>query len=261
MPTTINDISIFLEQFAPPSLAEDWDNVGLLVGDRQREARNIMTCLTITPESAAEAIEKHVDLIITHHPLPFRSLKQITTDSTAGRLLWDLISAKISIYSPHTAFDSASEGINQRLAAGIGLGGISPLIPSTDTLGTGRWGWLEEPVSLANLAQRLKSFLHIDRLQIVGQPNQSIRTIAIACGAADELLVAAQAATCDAMIIGEARFHTCLEAEALNISLLLPGHFASERFAVECLAEIISAKFPNTNTWPSRQEHDPLLWL
>jgi dinuclear metal center YbgI/SA1388 family protein len=261
MTTTIHDITVFLEQFAPRNLAEDWDNVGLLVGDRSREAKKVMTCLTITPESAAEAIEEKADLIVVHHPLPFRGLKQLTTDSTPGRLLWDLISARISIYSPHTAFDSAREGINQQLAAGLGLRGIAPLLPTDDNLGAGRWGWLEEPISLADLALGLKEFLHIDQLQIVGNPERLIRTVAVACGAADELLAAAQSIGCDAMLIGEARFHTCLEADASQIALLLPGHYASERFAVECLAKILQQQFLHLKIWPSRRERDPLSWM
>jgi dinuclear metal center YbgI/SA1388 family protein len=258
---SINDIAVFLEQFAPAHLAEEWDNVGLLVGDRRREARNVMTCLSITPDSAAEAIDEKADLIVTHHPLPFMALRRLTADTTPGRLLWDLISARISIYSPHTAFDSAREGVNQRLAVGLGLRGIQPLVPVEEGLGAGRWGWLEEPLALNRLGERLKQFLHIDRLQMVGDPERPIRTVAAACGAADELLAAAQAIGCDSMVIGEARFHTCLEAEATQISLLLPGHFASERFAVECLAEVLSKQFPQLKIWPSRRERDPLRWM
>jgi dinuclear metal center YbgI/SA1388 family protein len=271
MEQTIHHIAAFLDQFAPPHLAEDWDNVGLLVGDRSREAKRVMTCLTITPASAAEAIDERADLIVTHHPLPFLALKRLTTDTTPGRLLWDLISARISIYSPHTAFDSAREGINQRLAVGLGLRGIQPLLvsaapiaePNTDAVpvGTGRWGWLEEPLSLADLARRLKAFLRLEQLQTAGDPGRPIRTVAVACGAADELLSAAQAAGCDAMLIGEARFHTCLEAEATQIALLLPGHFASERFAVECLADTIARQFPTLTIWPSHRERDPLRWM
>lgn len=261
MVLTINSIITFLEHFAPAQLAEEWDNVGLLVGDRGREARKAMTCLTITPDSAAEAIDEKADLIVTHHPLPFTGLKRLTTDSTPGRLLWDLISARISIYSPHTAFDSAREGVNQRLAEGLGLRGIQPLMPTNENLGSGRWGWVEEPLSLADLGRRLKQFLHTDRLQMVGDPKRSIRTVAVACGAADELLAAAQTNGCDCMVIGEARFHTCLEAEATQIALVLPGHFASERFAVECLAEILSQQFPQLEIWASRRERDPLQWM
>lgn len=235
--------------------------MGLLVGDRRREVKNIMTCLTIAPDSAAEAVDEKVDLIVTHHPLPFTALKRLTTDTTSGRLLWDLISARISIYSPHTAFDSAGEGVNQRLAAGLGLRGITPLVPGEDGLGAGRWGWLEESLLLEDLGRRLKLFLQIDRLQMVGDSGRPIRTVAVACGAADELLAAVQSVGCDCMVIGEARFHTCLEAEASQIALLLPGHFASERFAVKCLAEILSKQFPQIKIWSSRGECDPLRWM
>ncbi len=258
---TIQPIIFFLEQFAPPHLAEEWDNVGLLVGDRQREAQKVMTCLTITPESAAEAIDEKANLIVTHHPLPFIGLKRLTTDTAAGRLLWDLIGQRIAIYSPHTAFDAAREGINQRLAAGLGLRGISPLISADNVCGAGRWGWLEELLSLAQVGERLKLFLHLERLQIAGEPQRQIRTVAVACGAADELLAAAQSIGCDCMVMGEARFHKCLEAKAAQIGLLLTGHYASERFAVECLAQVLAEQFPQLEIWASRRERDPLQWM
>jgi len=254
-------IAAFLEQVAPFRLAEDWDNVGLLVGRRDQEVRKVMTCLTVTPESAAEAVEAGVDLIVSHHPMPFLAMKRLTADTTAGRLLLELIAAHVAVYSPHTAFDSAEQGINQRIAEGLGLHGITPLLPNPEGQGTGRWGWLAEPVVLGELAERLKKFLSIEQMQIVGQPERLIRTVAIGCGAADELLDAARANGCDAMVLGEARFHTCLEAQAADIGLLLPGHFASERFAVERLAESLGRQFPEVEVWASRRESDPIRWL
>ena len=100
-----HDLANFLETFAPSSLAAEWDNVGLLVGDRACRVDRVMTCLTITLESASEAIEACADLIVTHHPFPFKPLKRMTGDTREGRILLDLISAGISIYSTHTAFD------------------------------------------------------------------------------------------------------------------------------------------------------------
>ena len=251
-------ISAFLEQLAPFRLAEDWDNVGLLVGHRDRNVTKLMTCLTVTPASAAEAVESGAELIVTHHPIPFAATKRLTADTTVGRVLLDLIAARIAVFSAHTAFDSAGEGINQRLATGLELRGIAPLMPHAEGQGTGRWGWLADPLSLGQLAERLKKFLAIQRLQMVGDPQQIVRTVAVACGAAGELLDAARQNGCDAMVLGEARFHTCLEAEALGIGLLLPGHFASERFAVECLADVLARQFPDVQVWASRSEQDPI---
>jgi dinuclear metal center YbgI/SA1388 family protein len=258
--STIASIVAFLEQLAPPRLAEEWDNVGLLVGRREDDVAKVMTCLTVTPTTAAEAIEQGVQLIVTHHPMPFNAVKRITTDTTVGRILWDLITARVAVFSAHTAFDSASLGINQRLAAGLGLRGIAPLIPHPEGQGSGRWGWLPEPVALQTLADRLKTFLAIEHLHRVGDSEQPVRTVAVACGAAGEFLDAARQNGCDAMVVGETRFHTCLEAEAAGVGLLLPGHYASERFAMDCLAENLVEQFPQVEIWASRQERDPLQW-
>ncbi len=257
---TVQSITEFLQRLAPVRLAAEWDNVGLLVGRRGLDVSRLMTCLTITPATAAEAIEEGAQLIVTHHPLPFHPVARLTDDTTVGRLILDLVAAGVGVYSAHTAFDSAQLGINERLAAGLGLRGIAPLIIHPEGEGTGRYGWLAEPQSLSSLAGRLKAFLSIERLQIVGEPGQSVRTVAVACGAADELLDAARQTSCDAMLLGEARFHTCLAAESAGISLLLPGHYASERFAMNCLATVLAEEFPDTEVWASRRERDPLQW-
>ncbi len=254
----IADVLSFLEQYAPPRHAEQWDNVGLLVGDRAGPVRRVMTCLTITTASAAEAIQRQASLIVTHHPLPFHPLKRLTSDTTTGRLLWDLIRAGVAVYSAHTAFDSAVEGINQRLAEGLGLVEIGPLVPVVDAPGVGRQGRPAGPLTLGELADRVKKFLAVDPVQLVGDPGQSVGKVAIACGAAGELLEAAQRAGCDAMLLGETRFHTLLEAEALGIGMVLPGHFASERFAMERLAEVLARQFTDLEVWASQDERDPI---
>jgi dinuclear metal center YbgI/SA1388 family protein len=261
--TPLYEICEFLEAFAPLQLAEDWDNVGLLVGDARQPIRRVMTCLTITPASAAEAVAQAADLIVTHHPLPFRPLKRLTADQTTSRLLLQLIRAQVGVYSPHTAFDSAAEGINQQLASGLGLQDVLPLVAHDQTpgWGAGRHGRLYGPVALSSLVQDLKQFLAIGGLHVVGDLSRTVQHVAVACGAAGEFLGPAARAGCDALVIGETTFHTCLEAEALDVALLLPGHFASERFAVEKLAEHLTGRFPDLTVWASREESDPLQWV
>jgi dinuclear metal center YbgI/SA1388 family protein len=258
--SSVANLCDFLDAFAPPRLAAEWDNVGLLVGDRLQGATQVIVCLTVTPAVAAEAIRERADLIVTHHPLPFRPLKRLTTDEPTGRLLLDLIRAAIAIYSPHTAFDSAARGINQQLAEGLGLVELAPLVPADD-LGTGRCGRLTQPLTLGQVAARLKQFLKIGGLSVVGDLQRPITRVGIACGSAGELLEAAIAAECELFVTGEARLHTCYEAEARGVALLLAGHYASERFGVEKLAEILAAQFPALSIWASRDECDPLQWL
>lgn len=264
MMTTVAEISRFLEDFAPSRLAEDWDNVGLLVGDASQTVQRAMTCLTITPASAAEAVRRKAQLVVTHHPLPFKAIKRLTTESTQGRLLLELIRGGIAVYSPHTAFDSAAQGINQQLAEGLGLTEVHPLLskPTEQTnLGAGRYGTLLAKRTLAETAQRLKQFVNVTQVQMVGDSSRTIERVGVACGSAGSFLEPALRAKCDLLITGETSFHTCLEAEASGIALLLPGHYASERFAVERLAEVLDGHFPQLECWASQDERDPLLWL
>lgn len=257
---SVADIADFLDHFAPPALAEEWDNVGLLMGDRQAPVERAMTCLTITPASAAEAIRQRADLIVTHHPLPFRPIKRITADVGDGRLLWELARHGIAIYSPHTAFDSAREGINARLAAGLGLGDVQPLVANEEGLGAGRFGTTATPIRLAELVERVKQFLRVDGVQVLGSLDRLVSRIVVACGSAGELLPSAIATGCDCLVTGEMRFHACLEAQSAGIGLVLAGHYASERFAVDALAGVLAVQFPALRFWASQSEQDPLRW-
>lgn len=258
---TIRDVSDYLRAIYPLRLAESWDNVGLLVGNESAPAARILTCLTVTPESAEEAIDEQVQLIVSHHPLPFHSFKRLTTELTPTRLLWQLAQAGIAIYSPHTAFDSAAEGINQFALQRLNCVAIQPLLPKPgdpEGLGAGRAGDLPSPCSLGEFAARVKTIYEIPFLQIVGQTDRIISRCASACGSGGSFVGAAADAGCDALLTGEATFHDCLEARARNIALILVGHYASERFGVEQMAEQIARQFPSAEVWPSRRESDPL---
>lgn len=262
MKLRVADVAQFLNAFAPPSLAESWDNVGLLVVRAEQPVERVMTCLTITPASAREAVERRANLIVSHHPMPFRPLKRLTCESGEGRLLLELIENKIAVFSPHTAFDSAEQGINQRLADALELDGIAPLVPGVEAgQGAGRHGQLAAPLSLVDFAAKVKTALVLPHIQAVGPLDRTVRRVGVACGSAGEFIAPASEALCDCLVTGEVRFHGCLEAESLGIALVLTGHYASERFAVEELAVALSAKFPSLSVWASNREQDPLHWL
>ena len=260
---TVHEFCKYLETFAPVRLAEDWDNVGLLIGDRDRSVSRAMTCLTITPESVDEAVQREAQLIVTHHPMPFRALKRITTGDVTGAMLTKLIENRVAVYSPHTAFDSAMGGINQSLAEGLKLIDPKPLEPidgDPDQLGAGRYGDLASHISLAEFVAQTKKFLGLVGIRYVGKPDQTVSRVAVACGSAGQFLKLAGKQGCDAFVTGETNFHTCLEAKATNVALVLPGHYASERFAVEILADLLRKEFADVDVWPSNEESDPLTW-
>ena len=260
----LHQICDFLNDIAPTRLAEEWDNVGLLAGDRELEIQRVMTCLTITPESAEEAIEKDVGLVVSHHPLPFRPLKKITTDQTATRLLWNLIRNNICIYSPHTGFDSAKSGINQSVCEKMGLQNIQPIMlnPSEDEpIGAGRFGVLDSKLSLESFVTELKKAYAVDSIRVVSRENREVSKVASACGSGGSFLSSAIRLGCDTLITGEADFHTCLEAKAQNVNLILLGHHTSERFAIENLAIRLGDQFHGLECWASEKESDPIICM
>lgn len=255
---SVGEIVAWLKGFAPFEQAESWDNVGLLLGDPAADAARVMTCLTVTADSVRDAVDRGVHLVVSHHPSPFKPLKTLTTETSAGRHLWNLARRGIALASPHTAFDSAPRGINALWAEGLGLLDVRPLVETSPGRGSGRIGELPEPLSLPTFADRVKRFLNLARVELAGPEERPVRRVAVACGSGASFLEAARKAGADVLVTGEARFHDALEAESLGLPLLLVGHFASERFAVERLAEELHAAFPSIEAFASPSERDPL---
>lgn len=129
---TIIDV---LQELAPPALAEDWDNTGLLLGDPVRNVDRALTCLTLTGDVAAEAVAAGVQLVVTHHPLLFKPVQTLTAATPEGRTVLTLLQHGIAVYSPHTSWDNAPLGINQQLAELFELDDIRPLRPRESSLG------------------------------------------------------------------------------------------------------------------------------
>ena len=126
---SVADVATFLDRFAPARLAAEWDNVGLLIGDRQRRVEVLDDLSDRYSPKRGGGNRGGAQLIVTHHPFPFHAVRRFTSDTAEGRLMLDIVSGGIAVYSPHTSFDSASDGINQRLGAGMGLSNRAPWSP------------------------------------------------------------------------------------------------------------------------------------
>jgi putative NIF3 family GTP cyclohydrolase 1 type 2 len=183
-------------------------------------------------------------------------------------MLLRLIGAGSAVYSAHTAFDSAAAGINQMWADLLELDSVEPLVvvsesETDDSIvdGSGRLGRLSQSIPLSEVVIRAATAVGAAAPRRVGNADQSVTKVALACGSGGSFLAAARRRGCDAMITGEATFHTCLEAESLGIGLGLLGHYWSERFAMERLAQTLSDQFPELTIWASRSEHDPVVAL
>ncbi|MDR1960028.1 MAG: Nif3-like dinuclear metal center hexameric protein [Planctomycetaceae bacterium] len=263
---SLSTVMEFLEERYPLRLAEEWDNVGLLIGDPEQSVERIMTCLTITPLICREAIEEKADLIISHHPFPFHAIKRLTTETVRGRMIWDIVTEKIAVYSPHTAHDSAPDGINQQIAKRLGLQQITTLYEdknekAVSNEGTGRFGMLPEPILFGELLEKTQEAFNQQVIPYIGDPEKSVRTVAVGCGSAGSFLEQAILRGADAFLLGESKYHTFLEAQFNGIGLIVTGHYISERFAMERMAELIQTKFSDLTVWASEVETDPIKYL
>lgn len=248
-----------LQTIAPLELAEEWDNVGLLVGWRFSQVRGIMTTLDVTEEALQEAIDGKADLIVTHHPMPFRPLKRVTNEDLTGKIVCKALQNGISIYSPHTAWDNAQGGINDQLASIVGLSTVEPLIPKDSSLhpgvGSARIGELHEATMTSALLSRLQNSFPAAGIRLAGNANRQVRRVAICCGSGGSLVTKAIARGADLFLTGEATYHQCLESYAANMQVVTVGHRISEAFAMETLAKRLRELLPNfVRIWTSASE-------
>ncbi len=262
---TVAEICERIREFAPPALAEHWDNTGLILGRGGVEVERLMTCLTLTEAVAREAVDRGVRLIVTHHPLLFRSVKFVNDSTAEGRIVLTLLEHGISVYSPHTSFDSAAQGINQLLAECLGLVQIVPLRPFAGDacLGAGRAGVLPAGLELGEFLARVKAVTRAGWLEYSAAGPAEVRRVGIGCGAGGGFLADAVRAGCDTFLTGESRFHGVLEAESAGVNLVMAGHYSSERLGIEWLAERLGEWFPALRvSFPSQTEQNPLkLWV
>jgi dinuclear metal center YbgI/SA1388 family protein len=258
----LNAILNELQAIAPLEYAESWDNVGLLVGDRDTPVDSVMTCLTLTSTTLDEAIREKVGLIVCHHPIPFKPIGRITSDSSTGRLLLGAIRAGVAIYSPHTAWDNAATGINQQLAEILTLGSTGPLqtfaqAPNADpSVGVGRYGRFDssQPATIDGVLSRLRTAIPSLQPRHTHSSDRIVKKIGIVCGSGGSMLGMVASRGCDAMLTGEATYHQCLDAEARGIALIMIGHHASEFFAMSSLATQLQAKLPTCRVFASQRE-------
>lgn len=269
-----------LQRIAPLGIAESWDNVGLLVGDPASSIGKVMTCLTLNDGVLAEAIDRKIGLVVSHHPIPFRPLSRITTEDPTGRILWRAMQHSIAIYSPHTAWDNAHEGINRQLANLLQLGNLRPLVPlmrsensqrgnsqtgrvnqgtSLDApmereLGCGVIGEFAKPVRIDDLVERLGAGIRGMSVRCTDNGARLVNRIGIVCGSGGSMLGKAAGERCDLFLTGEATYHQCLEADARGVAMLMIGHFASEAFSMRKLAELLAHAFPQIEVGASESE-------
>jgi dinuclear metal center protein, YbgI family len=237
-----------LQTIFSPKIAEDWDNVGLLIGDNMKEVNKVLFCLDVTQKVVQKAIDKNVDLIISHHPVIFSGLKRITNETVHGRKILKLIENKIAVYSIHTNSDFAINGLNDFIMDKLNLDGekiifnerefddYNPIKNKMERVHSGfaRIKILNEEMKLEDLLERIKDSLGISYVRYVGNKDTYIRKIGLVTGGGSSFMYDI-ADKIDVFLTGDLRYHDALDALEDGRILVDVGHFESEYLFVDMM--------------------------
>lgn len=252
-----------LEEFAPLSLQDGYDNAGLQIGlTEDADATGALLCLDVTEDVIDEAVEKGCNVIVSHHPLLFRPCKTIVGADYVQRCVMKAIRNGVAIYSAHTNLDNVGKGVSWKMAEKLGLTDVTPLEPklSVEMAGAGVVGTLPETMEKEDFIVMVKEVFDVPCLRFNSWVGETVRTVALCGGAGAFLATAAENAGADAFITGEVGYHRFFGYEN-SLLLMELGHFESERFTVELLGEILAKKLPGLRLVDTEIDTNPINYL
>ncbi len=259
----IKEVLSALERFAPLPLQESWDNAGLQVGLTETEVSGALLCLDVNEAIVDEALRKGCNLIVSHHPLLFRGLKQISDLTDVQRTVMKVIEHQLCVISMHTNMDNARGGVNFKIAEKLGLHDVCFLVPKTvDGIesGSGIVGQLPAPIPAADFIRQVKVAFGVDCAMCNELLMRPIARVAVCGGAGDFLLDEAVKAGADAFITGEMHYHQYFGYEQ-TIQICIIGHYQSEQYTAEIFRAIIAQECPGVRTELAETCTNPILYL
>ena len=240
--TIVADIVHAMERLAPPALAEEWDNVGLQVGDSAAPVTSVLLAVDVTGEVVAQAGEFGCSMVIAHHPLIFRALTALASSNPVVDTAVELIRANMALYVAHTNLDKASAvGTSLALLEATGLQ-EAPQSPEPEAA-LWRPGYLPEPVSLRGFAQDVATRLGTE-VRAIGDQDRLIRRVAVVPGAGGDMVGTVAEASAEVLLTGELKHHEVLEAHGRGLAVIAAGHLASERPVLALLKHHLEQMLP-----------------
>ncbi len=226
----LENIIKIMESMAPPRLKEDYDNVGLMVGDGSGEVAKVLVALDCTLDVIEEAKAIGAQLILSHHPLLFRKPSTITTDTLQGKKIIELIKNDIALYSSHTNWDSVKAGLNDTFVSFLGFNEGEIMVKNSfeATAGLGRIVEISEAMSLNQVIEQVKERLNLKTLRFSGDLNKSIKTIAFINGSGQDFMELAHVKGADLVITGDTTYHYVSDYSEMGLAIIDVGHFNSE---------------------------------
>lgn len=239
---TVSDVLTFLEAIAPPDLAESWDNVGLLAGDRAQEVTKVLCALDVTEDVVAEAVENGAELIVSHHPVIFTSVSRVTGDDPTGRILRAAIQHNIALICMHTNADCAEGGVNDALASALFLTGVGHMGAGENRM-LGRVGELPREMEPREFAGYVKECLRAGGVRYC-DGGKKISRVAVGGGACGKMMDDALKCGAQAFVIGDCSYDLMQRAQAIGLTLVDAGHFPTENPMTAVFADKIGEAFP-----------------
>ena len=251
-----------LENHSPLCFAEEWDNVGLLTGRRDKEVKTVLIAVDATDAVIDEAVKQQADLLLTHHPLIFRAIKRVNTDDFIGRRLVALLQHDINYVAMHTNFDVL--GMADAAANRIGL-------TDTDVLdvtyeedgrreGIGRIGCFGAPRSLRMIAECVKEVFALPAVRVFGSPEEEAETIALCPGSGKSVISVSIEKGANVLITGDIDHHEGIDAVAQGLNIIDAGHFGIEKIFVTYMETFLKEHLPEL-TVMTATETDPFITI
>ncbi len=232
---TVQNIFDFLNNKFPVDTACGFDNVGTLVGDRNKAVTKAIVALDCTMPVVKEAVKNGCELIITHHPIIFNGIKSVLDDT----LVYEIIKNGLSVISMHTNLDQGDGGVNDALCDVIGLKNVETVeAPDKYLLKKGEIS----PLSADDFAKHLKSVLNYP-VKYVG--DNTIKNVLVCSGSGAQYHTLVRVNGCDALVTADVRHNNFLDAAQSGVALFECGHFNTEVVVIKPLCEMLQKEFNN----------------
>ena len=250
----LNEITSYLEEKFPLSYAEEYDNVGLLVGKTDKEIKNVLICLDCTYETILEAIRLKCTLIISHHPIIFSPIKSVADNSYIGKTIIKAIENDISIYSAHTNLDGAPDGLTDYLS-----GLLSLTVTGNMENNIGRILKAPSGLTAKKLISKLKEVFNTQKIYTTIKKDKEISTIALCNGSGADLIDSAASLKADVYISGDLKHHNILYLkEKDNLDYIEIRHFDAELPMTKLLYNLLSEKYKDIKFYIA-ENNSPLI--
>lgn len=255
------EIITILRKQAPEDYACDWDNVGLLVGDSQKEVQKIYIALDATEETIKEAIEQKADMLLTHHPMIFKGLKKVNTEDFIGKRVMSLIREDVAYYAMHTNFDV--KGMAELAAERMGMKNCQVLEATCEDeeglQGIGKVGMLPA-MEVRECAELVKRAFHLEQVKVFGDVNARITKAAICPGSGKSVIGKALESGAQVLITGDIDHHEGIDAAAQGMAVIDAGHYGIEKIFIPYMKQYLEKNTEGVTILEQPEKH-PFVYI